>query len=191
MRFLAPRITLVSRAPGAGTPGTDGQWRRLHLAEFSGHLPGAARRASPHATVHASHERQGRALHSNRAAGVGVCPAVLHFCRSRSTARRLDRPLQLRSPTWQSRRAAPHESVPRGGTTSCSFTSSYREVTYFRGDGEPTHQHHRDSPSRWAGSAPSRLEGSPPPRPESRYGFAGTLGTVLVPELMLPRNACS
>ena len=89
-----------------------GQRLRVHLSQLSGDVSRPSRRPSAHATVHATHEREGRTLYSDGTAGVGVSAAVLHVRRSRPFVTRLARALQLRAPAWQPSRAAPDGSFP-------------------------------------------------------------------------------
>src|SRR2546428_483876 len=76
------------------------------------HLSRLAAPASPYASVHTAHQRQSRAVHPNGATRVGLRPPLLQLRRTWAASTRLDRALQLRPTTWQSRRQAAHESVP-------------------------------------------------------------------------------
>ena len=71
-------------------------------------------RPPTHPALHAPHQWQSRAVHSDGLARMGLRPAVLHLGAARRDPPRLARPLQLRPTTWQPRRAASSESSPRG-----------------------------------------------------------------------------
>ena len=68
---------VVSRARGPGAPGPVRQRLRLSLPQFSRDVPRPARRSPVHPTLYPTHEWQGRALHPNRAARVGLRQALL------------------------------------------------------------------------------------------------------------------
>jgi len=84
LRAAGPR--LVPRARGARAQGPHGQWIVLSLLRLSRHLPRLAARPSAHAPLHPPHQRQGRTLHPNPVARVGLCAALLHLRRSRPSA---------------------------------------------------------------------------------------------------------
>jgi leucine-zipper of insertion element IS481/Integrase core domain len=61
----------------------------------------STRHSSPlHSPLHATHQRQSRTLHPDRAPRVGLCPPLLRLTRTRPTTCPLARLLQLSSSPW-------------------------------------------------------------------------------------------
>ena len=68
-------------------------------------LPSACKQprpqAHPHQALHAQDQRQGRTLHPNRLARMGLCHALQHLKRTRRRAAELAPPLQLAQASWR------------------------------------------------------------------------------------------
>src|SRR4030095_10442879 len=84
----------------------------LSIPELSRALSSAPPGPSPNAALYSAHQWQGRALHPDAAARMGLSASVLHGRRSHARAARLAGALQLRSTTRGAGPAATHESVP-------------------------------------------------------------------------------
>jgi transposase-like protein len=67
--------------------------------------------STTHSTLHAADERQGRAVHSHHAAGVGIRPRVPQLGPSHRRPRALAALLQLAPPTSGTRRQAAHQQT--------------------------------------------------------------------------------
>src|SRR5208282_674384 len=65
--------------------------------------------AYPHQTLHAQDQRQGRALHPDQPARMGLRPRLQHLRRARRRTAKMAPSLQLASASWQYRRQATHQ----------------------------------------------------------------------------------
>src|SRR5262249_22068327 len=135
----------------------------LHLAQFPRHLSGAPCRPPSNPALYAADERQSRAVHSDRAARVGVPPSLLHLSRACAAAPPLDPALQLRTPAWQLRSTAPDESLPRREQPYARSQLATAR-TAFRRSAAPALRIARRRGSAWSAAAAERR----PPR--RRYG---------------------
>ena len=69
--------------------------------DFPRRLPGPGHQAHPHQALYAQNQRQGRALHPDRAQGVGLRSSLSHIRSPRRRASRLAAPIQLASAPWR------------------------------------------------------------------------------------------
>ena len=70
------------------------------MIEVVGVLIAAANREHPHQALHAENKWQGRALHSDRPSGMGLCPGLPNIRSSGSRAAGLAASIQLAPPPW-------------------------------------------------------------------------------------------
>jgi transposase len=67
--------------------------------------------AHPHQTIYPEDQRQGRTLHSDQLARVGLCPRLQHFKRASRRTAKMASPLQLAPASWQYRIDATHQQT--------------------------------------------------------------------------------
>jgi hypothetical protein len=89
----------------------DRQWQLLPVLRLPRRLPGPGHQAYPHQALHAQNKRKGRALHSDRASGMGLCQGLPNIRSPRSTAAGLAASIQLALTPWWYKLANAHQQT--------------------------------------------------------------------------------
>src|SRR6202158_5311477 len=76
------------------------QRKLLPLSPVSRSLRPARNQTPPHPALHTANQRQGRTIHPDRSARMGLCQTLERLRRTRPAPPALDRLLQLRPPPW-------------------------------------------------------------------------------------------
>ena len=87
----------------------DRQWFLLSIQSLREGLQNARPQAHPHQALHAQDQRQGRALHPDEPARMGLRPRLQHLRRAHRRTAQMAPPLQLASASWQYRRQDTHQ----------------------------------------------------------------------------------
>jgi hypothetical protein len=85
------------------------RWIMLQILRLRARMPEVENQTYPHQAIYAKNQRQGRALHPNVAAGMGLCKGLPELKSARPEPAVLDPPIQLASPTRQPKINAAHQ----------------------------------------------------------------------------------
>ena len=97
-----------------GDPCDDGQWVLLQGQDLPRRLQGPETETHPHQALHAQNQRQGREIHPDRSARMGLCPRLHHGRAAKDAPTGTDAYAQLASPARQPKLKATNQSVNPG-----------------------------------------------------------------------------